>query len=159
MKIKKISGFTLIELIVVITITGIIVSGSSILLLHGAKAYLEGRNDLNAIWQANIAIEKMSRDLRTIPSSSYISTANADRFSFIDVNGASIDYQVVNSNLLRNAQVLASNTSSIAFTYYDKNGATTTTIANIYYINVVINVFYGSSTFNISTTVGLWNMT
>lgn len=152
-------GFTLIELIIVIVITGIIIAGSSSLLLNGVNAYIAGKADINASWQANVAIERMTRDLRAISSAANIITAASNEFAIRDINGTTIDYKVVNSQLLRNTQVLANNVQSVAFTYYDANGTVTASVSAIRYVGVSLNIIYEKVTTNFSTMVALWNLT
>lgn len=154
-----ITGFTLIELIIVIAITGIIIAGSSSLLLNGVNAYMAGKADINASWQANVAIERITRDLRAISSVANIITAASNEFAIRDINGTTIDYKVVNSQLLRNTQVLANNVQSVAFTYYDANGTVTASVSAIRYVGVSLNIIYEKVTTNFSTMVALWNLT
>lgn len=152
-------GFTLIELIIVIAITGIIIAGSSSLLLNGVNAYIAGKADINASWQANVAIERMTRDLRAVSSTANIITATGSEFAITDINGVTIDYKVVSNQLLRNAQVLANNVQSVAFTYYDANGVVTASASAIRYVDVSLNIIYEKVTTNFSTMVALWNLT
>lgn len=152
-------GFTLIELIIVIVITGIIIAGSSSLLLNGVNSYMAGKADINASWQANVAIERMTRDLRALASTANIITATSNEFAIRDINGATIDYKVVSNQLLRNTQVLANNVQSVAFTYYDANGTVTASASAVRYVEITLTVIYEKITTNFSTMVALWNLT
>jgi len=157
MQRTKIKGFTLIELIIVIAITGIIVAGSSSLLLRGVEAYIAGKTDINASWQANSAIERMTRDLRAVSSANAIIIATSSEFAVQDINGIAIDYQVVNGQLLRNTQVLADRIQNVTFTYYDANGAVTASVNAIRYIGITLNINYEKVASSFSTMVALWN--
>ena len=58
-KLKKLRGFTLIELILVIIIVSIIVAGSSNLLAQGFKAYAAAKDVINTNSQDIIALERI----------------------------------------------------------------------------------------------------
>jgi len=152
---RKLKGFTLIELIIVIAITGIVIAGSSSLLLRGVEAYTAGKTDLNASWQANVATERMTRDLRAASS---ITIATSSEFAVNDIGGTAIDYKVVSNQLFRNTQVLADKVQSVTFTYYDTNGSVTTTVSAIRYVGITMSIIYAKVVTNFSTMVALWNV-
>ena len=151
----KSKGFTLIEMIMVITISGIIVAGSGFLLTQGIKAYLTGKTDIDTSWQASMAIERMTRDLHAASS---ITIAGGGELAIIDIYGNIIDYKVSSHQLFWNTQVLANNVQSIAFTYYDTNGAITATASAIRYVGISLQIIYVAVTSNFSTKVALWNI-
>ena len=154
---KKQRGVTLIELIVVIIVMGIIIAGSADLLLQGFKSYAVGSIYINSDWQATVAMERMSRELHSMPSQNYIATALANRIVFTDVNGSLIDYKIVGSSLMRNNQVLADYVQNMTISYFDQNGATTTVIGAIRYINIVLTIAYGNKSVSFTNAVNLWN--
>lgn len=151
----KSKGFTLIEMIMVITISGIIVAGSGLLLMQGVKEYLIGKTNIDASWQASMAIERMTRDLR---AASVITTATSSGLVITDIYGNTSAYTLAGTQLLCNAQVLAGNVQSIAFTYYDANGNITVDTNAMRYIGISLNIIYTASTSNFSTKVALWNI-
>lgn len=151
--LKKQSGFTLIEFVVVIVIMGIIAAISSQMIATGLTSYLSNKDVLNATAQARLAIERITRDIRSVRSSSDISTATATQFTFTDTNGNSISYTLSGTSLMRGSQVLADGIASLSFTYYDKNGSAGPATANIRYVTVALNVTQGNTNFNVDTTV------
>jgi type II secretory pathway component PulJ len=150
---KKITGLTLIELIATIVLLSIVAIISSRILATGLTAYLTSENILDASAQARLGVERMVRDIRAVRSSTDISTASASQFTFTDSNGNSISYLRSGTTLTRNGQVLADGVSALTFTYADKNGAATATLANIRYITPTLTITQGNTNFSIDTTV------
>jgi len=121
------NGFTLIELIIVITIIGIIASVVGYILLGAVDAWTfkAKRNDL--LWDARLAINRMLREIREIKNLTSVTTASSSQFRFTNINDKSITYSLSGNNLNRTkdgiANILAQNVSSLSFSYYDSSGA------------------------------------
>ena len=156
---KKQHGFTLIELIMVIVISGIVAVMASKGLLVAAQAYLGSRNAIDANWQGEFALERMVRDIRSVRSPSDISTASASQFTFTDTSGGSVSYTLSGSSLLRNGQILADGVNSVTFTYFDDTGTSTGTLANIRYVTASLNITLNNSNYTIATTIYPRNLT
>jgi prepilin-type N-terminal cleavage/methylation domain-containing protein len=166
-KNRRLSGFTLIELVVVIMLIGILLSGSTNLLNQGFKSFFTGKDIINANWQGSIALERLARDLRSVRSNTDITAAAANSITFIDIDGNTITYQVSGGKLQRNTQYLADGVQSITFAYY--TGATTPSLLtplpltaslrlSIRYIKITLNMSYNNLTFPIITAVYLWTL-
>jgi prepilin-type N-terminal cleavage/methylation domain-containing protein len=164
---KTCKGFTLIELIVVIIIIGIVAIPAILIMAQGFKAYYAGNKAINLEWQGSVALERMTRELRSITS---ISTATANTITFVDYTGATITYVVNESQLMRNTtagnQILATGIQSLSLAYYGKNSSSplptpVTDMAKINYIVATFNIAYGSSStnFNLQTVVFPWSLT
>ncbi len=153
MRRNNIQGFTLIELIVVIVLTSLIAGVVSAIIAQGAQSYLTAKNVLDADWQGRLAIERMARDIRAIASPLSITTATATQLTFTDFSGTSVSYSLSGTNLMRNSQILADGISSLTFSYFDKNGASTATISLIRYITITINITKNNTNFSLSTSV------
>lgn len=165
------SGFSLLELIVVIILLGILIAGSTNSLVIGANAFFTGQNVINTNWHAGIALERMTRDLRAIRSTNDIATAAANSISITDLYGNTITYQVSNGQLQRTyngtAEPLANNVQSITLAYY--NSGTTPTlltplplssslIAQINYILITLSMSCNNISFSVITMVDPWNI-
>jgi prepilin-type N-terminal cleavage/methylation domain-containing protein len=153
----KKSGFSLIELIVVILILSIVAAMGSRLIQAGFSDYFTNENVTNANTQARLAFERMTRDIHAIRSSADISTATTSQLTFTDINGNSVSYQLTGTQLMRNNQVLADGINSLAFAYLDRNAATTATLSNIRYVTVTLNITSGNVNYILRTTVNTMN--
>ncbi len=98
---QRYRGFTMLEVIVIIVVLGILgVAGSN--MLGGLFTFSSVSNVNDATWQGRLALEKMSREIHVIRSSSDISLASGSQITFVDINGNSIDYTSSGSTVTRN---------------------------------------------------------
>lgn len=120
-------GITLIELMMVITIVGILAGVSSMYIRETASLwrYITFRNDIVA--QGRMALMRLSREVRQVRDDSSVYTAGATQFEFDDSNDNRINYQLSGTDLLRNSDVLADSISSLSFVYFNANNAQITT--------------------------------
>lgn len=136
-------GWTLVEAVVVIVIVGVILSVGALVINKGFQAYFGGRDITSSDWQARLAFERMTRELRVIRSRGEITTpiATGSSIAFTDIFAQAISYSLSGTSLLRNGQPLADNVSSLQFSYLQSNGQTAaTTSTNVYYITPQITV-------------------
>ncbi len=152
------SGFSMVELIIVIVISSILAVIALPILQTGFHAYFSQRDLSDANWQGRLALARISRDLSSLPSTGNISTAGSTQLTFVDNNNLSVSYALSNSNLQRNTKTLANGIGSINFAYYDSTGAVTATIANIRYVGVTLNVIQNNTNFNLSSLLSLRNI-
>lgn len=157
------SGYTLIELLIVIILLGILVAGSSNVLTVGFNSFFAEKNIINANWQTSVALERMTRDLRATRSTTDITTATANSITINDLYGNTITYQVTGTQLLRNNQAIADGVSNVIFSYYQADGTLITSLSsasllNIRYIVITLNMNYNNITFPTITAVYLWNI-
>jgi prepilin-type N-terminal cleavage/methylation domain-containing protein len=150
---KKTTGFTLIEMVIVLVLVGIITVIFSRFLITAVNSYITAKNVIDANGQALLAIERMTRDIRAVRSSSDITTATSSQITFTDSSGTSITYALSGTSLRRNSQVLADGISTLTLAYADRNGTTTATLANIRYITITLNVTQGNTNFNAKSSV------
>lgn len=149
------SGFTMIELILVIVLLAIIGTTAAMILNEGLFSYITAKNVTDAEWQGRVGVDRMLRDIRAVRSSGDISTASASQFIFTDITGTSVTYQLTGSSLMRNSQVLADGVQSLTFTYTDKSGASTSTINAIRYVTFSVTVTQKGANYNVVSSVYL----
>jgi len=123
---KKNKGFTLVEVVIVITIVGIVsvIIGSILLGVVKAWTFKFNRNDI--LWDGRLALDRMTREIREVRNTTSVTTASSSQFRFIDTGNADITYSLSSTNLNRTENgtlnLLAENVSSLVFTYYNSSG-------------------------------------
>lgn len=123
MKNSHILGFSLIELIMVITIVGIVAAIGIPSLNEAVRAWVftTGIQD-NVVASEVVAANRISRDIRSLKNDSSVTTANASTFTFLDTNNNSVSYALTGGKLMRNSDILADNVNALSFTYYNDSG-------------------------------------
>jgi len=124
---KQVSGFSLIELIMIVVLLGII-SGVTIPLIfevvNGWQLSVV-RNDLSE--SAKIGMDRMIREIRQINGRDGVMSATAASFQFTDLNGNNITFYLSSGHLMRTvdgaSNQLADNLNQLNFTYYDAGGS------------------------------------
>lgn len=152
---RKFTGFTLLEMIVVIVIMGIIAVVGATFLQQGFSVYFTRQNITDANWQGRFALEQMSRKIRVVRSPAGITTAAASNFVFTDINGNSNNYQLSGTTLQYNALPLIDGVNTLTFTYLDRNGIATATLANIRYVVITMNITLNGVNYNLRSAVNL----
>src|SRR5712691_6885689 len=139
-------GFTLIEVIITLVIAGVLATIGATLLSSGFRSYFLGRELAQDAAQGTLALERMTRDLRTARSAADLTTIGASTITFVDVDGNTITYALSAGSVTRaqnggTAQPLAANVSNLAFTYLQNDGqSTAVTPATVWYIGVAVTV-------------------
>jgi len=148
-------GFSLIEFIVVIVVLGIVASMGAVVVRNGILGYLRGREITGSDGQGRLALERITRELRTIASPNYSNitagSCGTSTFSFSDLTATPISYTLPagSTTLLRNGYSLVENIGGLRFYCLQSDGQTYSTAASAaYYVSVSMVV----STTNTSST-------
>ena len=164
------SGFNLIEMIIVITVLGIISMVAVPIFMSGFNAFFWARDVADVTSQEELAVDRMVREIRTVdPSTDFDSAAlpNATeiKFAFPKHDGSSstewVIYALQGTNLMRNTDVLAATVSSLAFSYTKQDGTTLTPplsltqAKSIWLVNVLLQISGRKISQSLGTTVFL----
>lgn len=149
-------GFTLVEMVMVIVITGLVASLGGLLLHHGVRAYFLSREQAEIDWQGRLALERMLRDLRrlrsTTPADLVMNPSN--RVTFVDVDNQTISYVLSGGTLLRNGKPLADGVSALDFLYLKSDGRSVAGNASqVFYISASFTLTQGGSSSTLRGTV------
>ncbi len=154
------NGFTLIEAIITIVIVGIISGIAALIILEAMKANSKEQNLSDAHYQARIAMERMSRELRLIRSTADITTSTVTKLYFIDVNGATSGFDWTSPILNRwngvSNDVLASGVAAFSFSYYKNDNTVAVLPADLgllWFIDIAMTSQQGSESLQMRTRV------
>jgi prepilin-type N-terminal cleavage/methylation domain-containing protein len=131
---KKENGFTLVELVVVMVLVVILAGVAAPLLAVSLDAFTLKIERTELEESANLALARISREIRRLRDEESVLTADASEFEFVDTDGRTIRYWQENDQLLRQENggdeiELAGfvQNNGLAFRYLDDDG---TQIAN-----------------------------
>jgi prepilin-type N-terminal cleavage/methylation domain-containing protein len=155
---RRQSGFTLIELVLVIVIMGVISIVVGKILFHSFQTFVTSQNISDVDWNGQLTMANFSNDVHTIRSASDIATIAANTFSFVDTTGTTVTYQLSGSTLTRSGQTLATGVTSIAFAYYDKDYSVTATAANVRYVTFTASFVQNNLALAFTTMAGTRGM-
>jgi len=143
-------------MVLVLVILGVIAALGSTLLSSGFNAYFTGRDVINAKWQGQLALERLTRDLRTVRSATAgdLTITPTTQISFINSSGTSVSYSLSGTTLMRNSQPLADGISALNFSYIANDGKkNTNTVTAVYYIAVSFTVTEGGTNQTVRTLI------
>lgn len=155
---KSMKAFTLVEMIIVIVIFSILVVIVTPVLQTGFSAYNTARDLSNSDAQSNLALERMVRDIRDIPTTAGISIMNSNQFTFIDATKTTVTYNLSGTDLMRNNQMLATGVNTLTFAYYDSLGAVTASASSIRYVTISLNITLNNTNTTVFTSINLRNI-
>ena len=92
-------GFTLAELLVVTAVLGIVLAGVMMIQQSGQQAYIMGSNRVETQQNARVALEDMTRELRS--ATNVTTLGSATDITFTDQNGVTIRYALSGTTLNR----------------------------------------------------------
>jgi prepilin-type N-terminal cleavage/methylation domain-containing protein len=147
------SGYTLVEMVVSITILGIIGLVCSGVILESMRVYSRTVPALDAGYKTDLALRTMKRDIRDLQNTASISSLSATAFTFKDSASNTIAYAMSNGDLTRNGNLLAEGVTSLTFRYWQSNGSTASTAAKVHRIEVDFTVQNGSETSRARTQI------
>lgn len=144
MAARRQAGFSLVELVMVIVLFGIVAAFAAPLVGSGFQAWFTGRDISEVDWQARVAVERMTRELRAARAPTDLALAGAGDLTFVDVDGNAVRYCLgtvgtcpgAAGELMRNSQPLASGIGTLTFTFLTRTAAATVVASEAFYVSV-----------------------
>jgi len=149
-------GFSLPDLMLAVAILAIIITATMVLQQQSQQAYLLGSNRVETQQNARVALDLLTRELRSATSLTTINSngGNPD-ITFVDQTGVTVRYcwsssttgcvsTGTRSSLVRiyngTAGVLIGGVNAMAFTFYNSSTATYTgtTVGNVYAVRATL---------------------
>jgi prepilin-type N-terminal cleavage/methylation domain-containing protein len=151
------SGFTLIELVMVMLLLGIIAVTFNKIFIQGLITANAEEQMSDAAWQGQMIMQRIVRDLRMIRSANDITTMTNDNLVFTNILGSSINYNHNgNSELLTlNGDTLSSGVEHLTFYYKTSANTTTTTASNLAYIQITLEINLDGTDYSLDSSVYL----
>ncbi|MFA4967314.1 MAG: prepilin-type N-terminal cleavage/methylation domain-containing protein [Candidatus Margulisiibacteriota bacterium] len=153
MKFKDRSGFTIIEVVLVITITVVLSLGLASFILSAMDSWVFVKSRQSALSEGRSTVERMIREIRRIRQPSSIGTAESSAIGFVDIDSRDIDFRQSGSDLLRteqgNSNIIASGVltpEGLVMSYYDAGLNPTAIHQNIHYVKVRLTLVKGKET-------------
>lgn len=162
---SSMSGFTLLEMVMVIVIIGIIGATGSQLLGTGIDAYEAGRKQLDTLGKARYAADRMAWEIRrtAYTGANYnITSMTPTQFQFVKTGGETVTINSIGNNLhLNYASVgfitpLTDQLLGLSFSYFQADGQTVAAVVSqVRYVQVSFSLNNGTSTFDRRVRVAL----
>lgn len=153
---KDSAGFTLIEIVITIVLIAIISSIAAMIILQGVKTYSAEDSRSNMHYQARLAMERMTKEIRQIRSASTadIPTMTATDLRFTNVGGAIVEFTWTTPNLNLLANQLASGITAFTFKYYLVDGTTPTADkTQMWFVEIILTAQQGTETLQMNSRV------
>ncbi len=140
-------GVTLVELMIALSLTGLVAAGTGLFLQEGQDAYQTGAGRSEVQQNTRVALDRMIRELRT-GKAIVNGTATSITFQFIDEGSTlvTVTYSLNGTDLQRNQtapaapgpqpETVIGGVTSLALTYYDVDDAVTAVAPNAYSVDI-----------------------
>ncbi|HDI51943.1 hypothetical protein B5M50_07075 [candidate division KSB1 bacterium 4484_219] len=120
--ISRTTGFSLVEMIVVIAVVGVLAGVAARFLLSGFRIYNFVDQRKAAIHEARLALYWLNRDLRQVRDPDGVLVATATHVRYWNYFDEIVEYQYQDNEIERNGNTLASNVTNFQFSYQRSGG-------------------------------------
>lgn len=153
---KRIKGFTLVEVVIVMVLLGIVANMVAPLIFQGAQGTNEAETLDELDWKAREGLERLSRELRSVNPKLISGLSGSSNLTFTNNAGQSVALAYSGSTVTRNGTALMTDVSAFAFSYYTGAGTVTGAGPNVRLIQFAATfTLDGHTSPNYVTAVGL----
>lgn len=134
----KRSGFTLVEIILSISLIGILFAVTAFILDRGIASFASITERGRTMQDVRMAMEQMVRELITVQAGpgGELTSFQSDRIQFVDSVGANAEFRLVGNTLNRGNNPLLNNVTALTFTGYRSDNQTTTAAPQVRRIRI-----------------------
>ncbi len=145
----RVGGWTLVEMVTVMVIMSIIGLVVSYVIIESTKTYARTVPAMDASYKAELAANRMKREIRDMKATSTVSTMTSSALTFDDSSSTTIAYSLSGTDLTRNGDLLASGVSSLAFSYWQSDGTSASSASDLHLIELDMTVVTGSEPYRL----------
>ncbi|MCD6282217.1 prepilin-type N-terminal cleavage/methylation domain-containing protein [bacterium] len=151
--LRRNAGFSLIEIMIVVFLVAIVLYTVSYAFLTSARTSvsLDRRSDVTASLQNSV--DRIVDELRV--SEDVLSASSDSASVLIGGEDVTFNYDAGTREITRNGAVIATNVSSVTFTYLDADGNETGNVANIRRVLVTVQGQRGDELLELESSVNL----
>lgn len=144
-------GYTLMEMVSVITIMSIVGSLASFVVIQSMQVYAFAVPSMEASYQARLASRRMVEDVRELGDPASISTLTSTAFTFDDAATNTVSYALSGTDLLRNGDRIARSVSGLTFEYWKSDGTVASAAADVHLVGIDLTVTSGGHPYRVRT--------
>lgn len=135
-------GFTLVEIILTISLIGILFMIASIVLRQGIDSYSTITERGGALQASRFAIERMVRELRRCgdDTDNQLQNISGTQIGFTDADNLNTSFNLNGQTLRRGNDTLLDNVTSLAFTGYKSDNTQTTSAPQVRRVRIQMSV-------------------
>jgi prepilin-type N-terminal cleavage/methylation domain-containing protein len=149
-RLPRTGGFTLMEVVITLIVIGVLATIGARIMSTAFQTYFAGREIAQDDAQVRYALERMTRELRTVRSPADLTISTQNKIKFVDSASSTVSYRLIGTQLQRSQdneatyQPLAENINTLAITYLRNDGQTAELFSGnpllVYYVTVQLRV-------------------
>ncbi len=151
-------GFSLIELVITISILGIVAALSVTPVLESVKQYAEVSARLRLLDEGRLALDVMAREVRQIKSAADVTTFTDTVLLFNKTDGTNVRWEKNGSSLDRNTVSACGYVTAFDFDYLDGSGAAAATADAIRLVEITLTLSDAGETVQLRTSAAPRNL-
>lgn len=144
-------GFTLIEIIIVMTLTSIVAGIGATILIAGFNAYRTNQVMIPIATKANIAMNNMIREFK---SALAVNSVGSSSLSIVNHNGNNVSYLFSGNTISRTesgvgTQTLCNAVTAFSLGYYNSNYSVTASPGQVRYISISLTINHNGTNYSL----------